>query len=279
MGAASFPIFDQRESLRGALTASIIFHVLLALSAVVYAFWGARLGKGWGININAGAAVRVKTVASLPGVPLPMPKITTPNTVAVENPGLYKPETVPNPPAAPLTGQEIPKFKEAIKPPKPKASAKKRIEKEQKVSANPRIQPKEKIEPPPNAIPYGQGGKPTMSYSATTTPSGALALGIGQQDFGERYGWYVQAVKNRVSSNWLLSMISPSLLSAPRVYVDFDINRDGSISNAQVKQSSGIPEVDRSALRAVLASSPLAPLPADYPGNKVSVEVYFDLKR
>lgn len=277
MGAASFPIFDQRESLRGALTASIIFHVLLALSALVYAFWGARAGKGWGININTGAAVRVKTVASLPGMPLPMPKITTPNTVAVENPGLYKPETVPKPPSSLMNAQEIPKFKEAVKPPKPKVLANPRIQ--PKVLANPRIQPKEKIEPPPNAIPYGQGGKPTMSYSPATTPSGEIALGIGQQDFGERYGWYVQAVKNRVSSNWLLSMISPSLLSAPRVYVDFDINRDGRISNAQVKQSSGIPEVDRSALRAVLASSPLAPLPADYSGNKVSVEVYFDLKR
>src|SRR5690348_8112341 len=278
MGAASFPIFDQRESLRGALTASIVFHVLLTLSVVVYTLWGARLGKGWGVNINTGAAVHVNAVASLPGVTMTMQKITTPNTVAVENPGLYKPETVPKPPSELLTGQEIPKFKEDIKP-KPKVTAKKRVQKEEKVTANPRIQPKEKIEPPPNAVPYGQGGQPTMSYSATATPSGEAGFAIGQQDFGERYGWYVQAVKSRVSNNWLLSMISPSLQSAPRVYVDFDINRDGSITNAQVKQSSGIPEVDRSALRAVLASSPLAPLPADYSGSKVSVEVYFDLKR
>lgn len=265
MGAAFLPVFDHRESLRGALTASIIFHVLLTLSAVVYTLWGARLGKGWGVNINTGTAVHVNAVASLPGMPLPMPKITTPNTVAVENPGLYKPEPVPKPPPS-LMAQQIPKFKEAIKPPK------------QKVLANPRIQ-KEHIEPPPNAVPYGQGGRPNMSYSSTTTPSGETGFAIGQQDFGERYGWYVQAVKNRVSSNWLLSTISPSLLSAPRVYIDFDINRDGSISNAQVKQSSGIPEVDRSALRAVLASNPVTPLPADYSGNKVSVEVYFDLKR
>jgi periplasmic protein TonB len=277
MGAASFPVFDHRESLRGALTASIIFHVALTLSAVVYTIWGARLGKGWGVSLNTGSAVHVNTVASLPGVPLPMPKITTPNTVAVENPGLFKSEPVPKPPSSLLTGQELPKFREAIKPPKPKVLANPRIQ--PKVRANPRIQPKEQIEPPTNAVPYGQGGPPTMSYSSATTQSGETGFAIGQQDFGERYGWYVQAVKSRVSSNWLLSTISPSLLSAPRVYIDFDINRDGSISNAQVKQSSGIPEVDRSALRAVLASSPLAPLPADYSGSKVSVEVYFDLKR
>jgi protein TonB len=265
MSAATFPIFDHRDSLRGPLVASIIFHVLLTLFGVVYAFWGSRLGKGWGQSLNTGSAVHVNTVASLPGVPLPTPHITTPNTVAVESPGLYKNEPVPKPPPTPAA-EKIPKFKEAIKAPKQKVLANKRIEKEQ-------------IEPPPNAVPYGQGGRPTMSYSSVATSSGEAGIAFGQQDFGERYGWYVQAVRNRVSSNWLLSTISPSLLSAPRVYVDFDVNRDGSISNARVTQSSGIPEVDRSALRAVLASNPLAPLPADYSGNKVSVEFYFDLKR
>ena len=245
--------------------ASIIFHVLLTLFAVGYVLWGQRLGKGWGQSFNKGSAIHVNAVASLPGVPLPMPKITTPNTVKVEQPGLYKNEPVPKPPPD-LMAQKIPKFKEAVKT-RPK-----------KVLKNPRIE-KEKIEPPPNAVPYGQGGNPTMSYSSVTTSSGEAGIAVGQQDFGDRYAWYVQAVRNRVSSNWLLSTISPSLLNAPRVYVDFDINRDGSVSNVHIAQSSGIPEVDRSALRAVLASSPLAPLPADYSGSKVSVQFYFDLKR
>jgi periplasmic protein TonB len=265
MDAATFPLFDHRDSLRGPLMASIIFHVLLTLFGVFYVLWGARLGKGWGASVNTGSAIHVNAVASLPGVPLPQPTITTPNTVAVQSPGLYKDEPVPKPPPTP-TAEKIPKFKEAVKAP-PK-----------KVLANPRIQ-KEQIQPPPNAIPYGQGGRPMMSYNSVTTSSGEAGIAIGQQDFGARYGWYVQAVRNRVSSNWLLSTISPSLLNAPRVYVDFDVNRDGSITNARVTQSSGIPEVDRSALRAVLASSPLAPLPPDYSGSKVSVEFYFDLKR
>ncbi len=265
MDAATFPVFDHRDSLRGALMASVIFHVLITLFAVGYVLWGSRLGKGWGQSFNKGSVVHVNAVASLPGVPLPTPKFTTPNTVRVEQPGLYKNEPVPKPPPD-LVTQKIPKFKEAVKPPP------------QKVLKNPRIE-KEKVEPPPNAVPYGQGGNPTMSYSSVTTSSGEAGISIGQEDFGQRFGWYVQAVRNRVSSNWLLSTISPSLLNAPRVYVQFDINRNGSISNAKVTQSSGIPEVDRSAIRAVLASSPLAPLPADYSGGKVSVEFYFDLKR
>jgi len=265
MGAATFPVFDHRDSLRGALMASIIFHVLVTLFAVGYTLWGSRMGKGWGQSLNKGSAVHVKAVASLPGVPLPMPKITTPNTVKVEQPGLYKNEPVPKPPPD-LVTQKIPKFKEAVKT-KPK-----------KVLKNPRIE-KQKVEPPPNAVPYGQGGQPQMSYSSQATASGEAGIAIGEQSFGQRYGWYVATVRRRVSSNWLLSTISPSLMNAPRVYVEFDINRDGSISNAHVTQSSGIPEVDRSALRAVLASSPLAPLPAGYSGGKVSVDFYFDLKR
>jgi periplasmic protein TonB len=265
MGATTFPAFDQRESLRGALVASIIFHVLITLFSFAYTLWGSRFGKGWGQSLNTGSAVHVHAVASLPGVPLPMPKITTPNTVKVEQPGLYKNEPVPKPPPD-VMAQKIPKFKEAIKP------------EHKKVLKNPRIE-KEKIKPPPNAVPYGQGGQPQMSYSSVTTSSGEAGIAIGQQAFGDRFGWYVQAVRNRVSSNWLLSTISPNILNAPRVYVEFDINRDGSVSNPHITQSSGIAEVDRSALRAILASSPLAPLPADYSGGKVTVDFYFDLKR
>ena len=87
------------------------------------------------------------------------------------------------------------------------------------------------------------------------------------------------AVRNRISSNWLLATISPNILRAPRVVLTFDVERDGHISNTQIIQSSGIEEVDRSALRAVLASNPLGPLPADYSGGKVSVQFYFDFQR
>ena len=116
-----------------------------------------------------------------------------------------------------------------------------------------------------------------MTHSQFAMAGGQGGLNLGE--FGDRYGWYVNAVRTRVSSNWLLSMINPNLPSAPRVYVTFNIARSGNVVDAKITQSSGIPEVDRSALRAVLASNPFGPLPADYPSGKVSVEVYFDLRR
>ena len=141
---------------------------------------------------------------------------------------------------------------------------------------NKRIQ-REEIAPPENAVPFGQGGPAAMTHSQFAMAGGQGGLNLGV--FGDRYGWYVNAVRSRVSSNWLLSMINPNLASAPRVYVTFDIARDGNVDNVKITQSSGVPEVDRSALRAVLASNPFGPLPADYPAGKVSVEIYFDLRR
>jgi len=190
--------------------------------------------------------------------------ITTRNIVATQNPGLYQTERQPKPePAADKT--DIPKFKQAVPTEKTLRIAK-------------RLQ-KEPLETPENAVPFGLGGRPTMSYMPVVNAAGEGGLSFGDGNFGDRYGWYVAAVRNRISSNWLLSTVSPNLRTAPRVYVTFDVMRDGSISDVQITETSGNSEVDRSALRAVLASSPLSPLPPDYPGNKVSVEFYFDFRR
>jgi TonB family protein len=89
----------------------------------------------------------------------------------------------------------------------------------------------------------------------------------------------VDGVRARVSSNWLQSTVDPSVRWAPRVVFTFEILRDGSIVNAQMMQSSGNASVDNSALRAILGSSPLAPLPSEYSGSNVSVQFWFDFRR
>jgi protein TonB len=47
----------------------------------------------------------------------------------------------------------------------------------------------------------------------------------------------------------------------------------------QVEQSSGVPSLDQSAVRALQRIDTFGPLPPDYAGNKVSVEFWFDYKR
>jgi TonB family protein len=253
----------RRETLRGTLLLSLTFHGLLGVSALVYVSLGLQLGASGGKNWAAGGAVRMSAVSSLAGIPLPTPTLATPNTLATSNPGLYhsEPQKLEPPPQA----IKIPKFQNAVRTHKP-------------VRVNKRIQA-QAMQPPDNAVPFGEGGEPSMNYNQFVTEAGQGGAKFGNGNFGQQFGWYVDAVRNRVSGNWLISTISPNILTAPRVYVSFDIRRDGTIADVQITQSSGVPEVDRSALRAVLASNPLAPLPPGYSGDQVAVQFYFDFSR
>jgi periplasmic protein TonB len=266
MSTPIIAIFDERrDTLRGTVLLSMVLHVLLFAGAICYTAFGHRFGGGWGNSWGTGDATHMGAVASLPGIPLPTPMLSTPSTVVTQNTGLYK--TEPQPKVAPSPqALDIPKFKTSVKP-----------EKAERINTRVR---QSTLEPPPNAIPYGQGGAPTMTYTQVVNSAGTGGLSMGQGgNFGERYGWYVAAVRNRISANWLLSTVSGTITAAPRVYVTFEIARDGNIIDTQMTQSSGVAEVDRSAMRAVLASSPLAPLPPDYPGRSVKVEFYFDFHR
>jgi TonB family protein len=255
---------ERRDTLRGPVLLSLILHAALFVVLVTYTMLGFHLG-GMGREWGTKGSIRMGAVSSLPGIPLPAPLLTTPSTVATHNTGLYKTEPQPKEEPAP-EAQQIPKFKEAVKP-----------EKLERV--NKHIQ-KAEVEPPPNAIPYGENGPATMNYTqvVTTGGTGGVALGEGNS-FGQRYAWYVASMRARISGNWLQTMVSPNIVAAPRAYLTFEILRDGTINNVQITQSSGIPEVDRSALRAILASNPLPALPPDYSGQSVNVQFYFDFHR
>ena len=142
----------------------------------------------------------------------------------------------------------------------------------------------DKTPPPPNAVPYGQGGSPALPYSsfamkAAQRTGGMGFSGPGGGDFAGRFPAYVDAVRNRVSSNWLQSTVDPTVRWAPRAQFTFQILRDGTVTNVQMMQSSGNRSVDNSALRAILSSSPVSPLPSNYPGTACRSSSGFDFRR
>jgi protein TonB len=63
------------------------------------------------------------------------------------------------------------------------------------------------------------------------------------------------------------------------VYITFEILRNGQPANVQIEQSSGVPSLDVSAVRALQRIDTFGPLPTDYAANKVSVEFWFDYRR
>jgi periplasmic protein TonB len=263
---AAVRIAVNEESLKAPLMWSLMVHLLLGACLTVSTLLS-HSGEGWG-GPGSGA-VSVKLVGGLAGVPLPRPETVTTSRVVDSSQGLYTSEPIPKPKEPPADAREIPEFAR---------------EKPKRFISPPSRVLENDATPPPNAVPYGRGGAPSVPYGEFTLGSdGATNAGMGfggpGGDFGSRFSWYVDAVRGRVSSNWLQSTVDTSVRFAPRAVVTFDILRSGSITNVQVLRSSGNSSVDNSAVRAILGSSPVQALPNEYSGSKVSVEFWFDFKR
>lgn len=251
------------DGLKRTLGLSALLHAAILSSLLVSNIYSHR-GELWGGT--GGGSVTIGLVGSVPGIPLPRPDVVTTSRVVDQTKGLYKAEPKPIVPETDAT--TIPKF-EKNKPPR-------YITRPSKTLENPAT-------PPTNAIPYGEGGAPAVPYTSFSMGAGTQAglgfSGVGGGNFGTHFPWYVEAVQRRISSNWLQSMVDPSLRFAPRCVVTFQILRDGTATNIQVLQSSGNKSVDTSAVRSVLASSPMDRLPAEYNGTYVSVEFWFEFRR
>lgn len=261
------PHHPDADSLKKPFLWSVGLHLMLFSSLLVSTLFSHR-GEMWG-SFGGDGAVSVGVVAKLPGITLPRPDTVTTSQVVDTSKGLYKSEPQPQPKEVVTEEKKIPEFT--------KEKAPHYVTRPSKVL-------EDKSTPPPNAVPYGQGGSPSLPYSTTfamngPTQGGMAINGQGGGDFSGRFPSYVDAVRNRISSNWLQSTVDPSVRWAPRAMFTFQIFRDGSVANVQMTQSSGNRSVDNSALRAILSSSPMSPLPSGYPGSSVSVEFYFDFRR
>jgi protein TonB len=257
-----FDIYSEHGQLRRPLAWSVGLHLGFAAFLVLYAvFVNGIRGTGWGSG-GGGDAMGATLVSS---VPLPANPTQTQNVLATESKGLSK--------SQPKVQEKEP---EAI--PIPDKNAKTKMKPAPVKSATQR-----KPQPEPeesNQIPYGEGGPVSGPYtmSAGGAKGGFGFTGSGG-DFGNRYSWYVQSVQRKVTENWLKYEVDPSITQAKRVYVTFDIARDGHPQNVAIEQSSGVPSLDISATRAIQRIDTFGPLPSDYSGRKVSVEFWFDYKR
>ena len=262
--AANAEIFFEHDRWGRNLAWSIGLHAAFTAAIFLYAYVaGSGSGESWGAG-GGGDAIGVTLVST---IPLPANPVQTQNIVANESKGLSQSQPQPKleetPEAIPIPD------KNAKQKPKPKATATQR---------KPEAQPVEEAE---NVVPFGEGGPVSGPYGVFNAGGAKGGFGFtgGGGDFGTRYAWYVRVVQQKVSENWLKYEVDPRIADARRVYVTFDIHRDGHPSNVQVEQSSGVPSLDQSAVRALERIDTFGPLPSDYSGSKVSVEFWFDYKR
>jgi protein TonB len=255
-------IYSEHGQLGRPLAWSLGLHLAFAAFVVLYAVFVSGIrGSGWGSG-GGGDAMGATLVSS---VPLPANPTETTNVLATESKGLAKSEPAvqeKEPEAIPIPDKNA---KTKIKPAPVKTATQRKPQPEAVAS---------------NQIPYGEGGPVSGPYTMT---AGAAKGGFGFTgsggDFGSQYAWYVDAVRRKVTENWLKYEVDPGISEASRVYLTFDIARDGHPTNVQVEQPSNVPSLNQSAMRALQRIDTFGPLPADYSGSKVSVEFWFDYKR
>ena len=144
---------------------------------------------------------------------------------------------------------------------------------------------KKKPSPPaPATAPRAEPRAPDVSLPGAEQTEGAGAggpvgaggnVGVGgtrldQADF--TYSYYIERMLVSIGTNWF----KPNQTAGASPIVYFRIERDGTITDPVIEKSSGLPFVDRAALRAVMASSPLAPLPSEYRGTHLGVHLRFE---
>ena len=96
------------------------------------------------------------------------------------------------------------------------------------------------------------------------------------------YDWgdYAQSMVSRIRVNWYANM--PQLIRtgiAGVVTIRFTIQRDGRLTDVVILKSSGHPPYDFAARKAIELSSPLNPLPQDFPNPNERVTAMFYYNR
>jgi TonB family protein len=237
-----------RESYRPAFFASLAIHVavlfLMIFGGYLLPSNPIRIGSGAGGG-TGGDISTVGVVDELSG-----------------GAGMYKPSIVPRPPAL----KEKPEPKEeskAIPLPNTLESKKKK----------PDTARETKPAPDSNAIPTkaepGSGGSGGQSGGSGGGFGGGNGVSIGPGSGGFGNSLYARNVERRISENWKKP---PEGIRVEIVY-SFYILSDGKITNVKQEKSSGNPNLDRDAERAILAladpRSPLNPPPPEYRGRPI----------
>jgi protein TonB len=257
--------FDSKERLGRPVTFSLVAHISVFVFAALWSAFQTPIMLG-DPNGRIGGAVAVKIVQ---GVPLPPSRADVINPVA--NPVKH------NVPAAPEAPKDVP----TPQPKEPEVEIQSAAKKKQASESKPRTKiQKSAPQPSQNQVTSSTGAAVSSPlYSGQQQQGGVGGVGFGANSpFGVGFGWYAEALQRRLSEEWRKTLGQIEGTSANPVVISFQINRNGSIDQIRVAQSSGNRSLDYSALRAVTNSHPLQALPPALRRNSISIEMWFRLQ-
>jgi len=225
---------------------TILLHAGLAASFLIVS----RLPPPHRFISTQAVSVRLVPLASVRG------SRTAPEA-PVSKPVIEKPEDVPAPSPKALPLPEKTKNKKETPP--PTHPAKTSPDASKKASGS--------------AVDLPQQGESSGSPTGVAGASSNFGTSLSAFDSADfNYSYYVTQMLATIGANWF----KPTDQTVTPPVIFFKIGRDGSISDVRIERSSGLPFVDRAAQRAVMASSPLAPLPADFHESALGVHLKFE---
>ncbi len=219
------------------LTASLLVHAALAVAAMYYP--AIRTGRRTLPNAIPVSIVRLSGPRPAPAPPRPAPT------------GKKKEATVPKPvvPARPKK-KPVKKKREAVPP------AKEEIREE---APSPKADPEEDTPRTEDGQPTG--GEPGPEPEFTGAGSGDGSSSVASLDIlGNEYDWYTASITARLKESWNRPLLGGAT-RALTVVVSFTIHKDGRVTDVGIQAGSGVPSIDRSALRAVYDAAPLPRIP------------------
>jgi outer membrane biosynthesis protein TonB len=179
--------------------------------------------------------------------------------------GMVKPSIVPQPPAlmpeVPTKQDKAIPLPGTLEPKKTKPAAK-------EIAKAAKIQETNII---PTAPEPGSGGIAGHSGGSGGGTGGGIGISIGTGSGAFSGHWYAQRVEARISSNWTRP---PEGMRVEMIY-SFFIAANGIIYGIKQEKSSGNPQMDRTAERAIRVSNPLSPPPAEFRGKPIQFVAQF----
>ena len=171
--------------------------------------------------------------------------------VAQPAPPVVKPEP-PKPEPAEIEAAGDVVFSKRAKPTPPKE--------------DPKPAPPEDPEPMEDAANDGGTAERIGDATAGVQAGGEISL----------FGWYQSSVSRALYSTWRRPLLA-GLRDPLVVGISFDIQKNGTVTGLRVTESSGVPALDRSALRAVADASPLPRLPPGWRGSSMTAAYLFEI--
>jgi protein TonB len=257
-------VLDQADSLNKPLLGSVVLHAAVFGTLLL---WGLVLSgphETWGdANSGGPGSISINVVNKIP----------LPSRSGIVNPLANPTESaVPTPPPAAKPKKLAPPEEPDAIPLKSRTHPK-----PSDIARSAANTWRAKQQDRPNQL-YSAAGQALVSPLVGQVGSGGVGVGQGSP-FGNRFGNYVVVLRQRVAEKWHTEDLDARIHTLPPAIVTFDLQRDGSVRNVHLAQTSGNSTLDYSAQRAIYDASPFPPLPAAYDRNAATIEFWFELRR